>query len=560
MKKIILLSFILCFFVGIAYAVPTQINYQGVLKNLSGTLIENNSLQMTFSIYSNISDSVPVWNEKQTVAVKEGIYSVQLGSVNPIDSSAFDGTIKYLGVKIDTDPEMTPRLAMVSVPYAYMSNKSNLSDQAVIASYAASSESAERAINAANAVSAETAITSGDSQKLGGKSLALSGADIIPYTNGNGKLSIEIIPATDGTITNAEYATTAGDSEKLGGKSSGVSGINIIPYTDGTGKLNAGVIPAITDANAGDMKKSVYDTNSDGVVDSAATAVNATNATTADTATTATNALNATTADTAINATNAVNADTIDGIHAGVDPEPNKLYPLDDSGTFYISKESTSPIIQSTNNGAGDAIYGKGNLTGISGVGGTVGISGNGATGVSGTGGIGVSGIGFNGVVGTGVVGLSSMATSTTTQDGIGVSIDTAALMADTSAFGVFSTVRVVGSRTLAAGVSSEVKVSNPVSTGSQLYGGYFVANRGSNANNSSVGLYATGDTAIQAKAMNSGVAVSAETTGKIAISSNKSIQITEQGGGVRIKDSTTGQFYKLIIDNGALSVQPWTP
>src|SRR3989339_473662 len=511
MKKIILLSFILCFFVGIAYAVPTQINYQGVLKNLSGTLIENNSLQMTFSIYSNISDSVPVWNEKQTVAVKEGIYSVQLGSVNPIDSSAFDGTIKYLGVKIDTDPEMTPRLAMVSVPYAYMSNKSNLSDQAVIASYAASSESAERAINAANAVSAETAITSGDSQKLGGKSLALSGADIIPYTNGNGK-------------------------------------------------LNAGVIPAITDANAGDMKKSVYDTNSDGVVDSAATAVNATNATTADTATTATNALNATTADTAINATNAVNADTIDGIHAGVDPEPNKLYPLDDSGTFYISKESTSPIIQSTNNGAGDAIYGKGNLTGISGVGGTVGISGNGATGVSGTGGIGVSGIGFNGVVGTGVVGLSSMATSTTTQDGIGVSIDTAALMADTSAFGVFSTVRVVGSRTLAAGVSSEVKVSNPVSTGSQLYGGYFVANRGSNANNSSVGLYATGDTAIQAKAMNSGVAVSAETTGKIAISSNKSIQITEQGGGVIIKDSTTGQFYKLIIDNGALSVQPWTP
>jgi hypothetical protein len=74
---------------------------------------------MTFSIYPDTLGSPAEWSETQAeVVVKEGIFIVLLGSVDTIPSAVFDGNIKYLGVQVGADPEMTPLKPMVSVAYA----------------------------------------------------------------------------------------------------------------------------------------------------------------------------------------------------------------------------------------------------------------------------------------------------------------------------------------------------------------------------------------------------------------------------------------------------------
>jgi hypothetical protein len=99
--------------------VPGMIDYQGKLTTSEGALV-NDTVQMTFSIYPDTLGSPADWTETQdSVIVKEGIFNVLLGSVDSIPSSVFDGNIKYLGVQVESDPEMRPLKPMVSVAYAY---------------------------------------------------------------------------------------------------------------------------------------------------------------------------------------------------------------------------------------------------------------------------------------------------------------------------------------------------------------------------------------------------------------------------------------------------------
>ncbi len=99
--------------------VPHMINYQGKLTTAQGGCL-NDTVSMTFTIYSDDQGTVQDWTEDQdSVIVKEGIFNVLLGSVNPIPDTVFDGNIKYLGVQVESDDEMRPLKPMVSVAYAY---------------------------------------------------------------------------------------------------------------------------------------------------------------------------------------------------------------------------------------------------------------------------------------------------------------------------------------------------------------------------------------------------------------------------------------------------------
>jgi len=99
--------------------VPQLINYQGKLTNASGAPV-NDTVQMVFTIYADSNGITSKWSETQTgVKVDKGVFNVLLGSVNPIPDSVFNGNVRYLGVKVGGDPEITPRKKMVSVAYAY---------------------------------------------------------------------------------------------------------------------------------------------------------------------------------------------------------------------------------------------------------------------------------------------------------------------------------------------------------------------------------------------------------------------------------------------------------
>jgi len=103
-----------------AVNVPQLISYQGRLTDrTSGEPVPDGTYDMRFCLYAESTGGSAIWCEDQTVSVTDGVFSVLLGSVESIPETVFDGTERYLGVKVGSDSEMTPRRRVVSVGYAY---------------------------------------------------------------------------------------------------------------------------------------------------------------------------------------------------------------------------------------------------------------------------------------------------------------------------------------------------------------------------------------------------------------------------------------------------------
>lgn len=99
--------------------IPRLINYQGMLTDDAGNPI-NGSYDLTFSIYRDTTGGSTFWTETHTdVSVQDGLFNAILGSSSPIPDSVFEWSVAYLGIKIGTEPELTPRIRFTSVAYAY---------------------------------------------------------------------------------------------------------------------------------------------------------------------------------------------------------------------------------------------------------------------------------------------------------------------------------------------------------------------------------------------------------------------------------------------------------
>jgi len=105
-----------------------MINYQGKLTTPEGALVDT-TIPMEFYIYPTIGGPAgPLWAETlSTVIVEKGVFSVLLGSVNPIPYSIFSGETRYLELIVGDASVMYPRKAIVSVGYAYKSSQSDTS-------------------------------------------------------------------------------------------------------------------------------------------------------------------------------------------------------------------------------------------------------------------------------------------------------------------------------------------------------------------------------------------------------------------------------------------------
>jgi len=121
MKRILFLIAVITFLsINIfSQAIPKQISYQGVLKDASGNVLTGDFV-MTFKIYNDPSGGSALWTEIQTVSVASGLFSVQLGSINPITTVPFDRE-HYLGITIGIESELTPRTLLNPSPYSFMS-------------------------------------------------------------------------------------------------------------------------------------------------------------------------------------------------------------------------------------------------------------------------------------------------------------------------------------------------------------------------------------------------------------------------------------------------------
>jgi hypothetical protein len=108
-------------------AVPQTINYQGYLKDSTGSPVSKPT-NMTFSLYSTTSGVGAVWSStsptngyRMNVTPVNGVYSVELGASPQPALPSFERKY-WLGIQVADDPEMSLQ-PLSSVPYALAAAK-----------------------------------------------------------------------------------------------------------------------------------------------------------------------------------------------------------------------------------------------------------------------------------------------------------------------------------------------------------------------------------------------------------------------------------------------------
>lgn len=126
MKKAIINFILYCFIITslVHSQIPQQINYQGILSDSNGDPLTGKHI-FTFSIYNDSLSTEHIWTETQEVIVEEGLFHAILGSINKIPVYKIDGADKYLGIRVDSDEEMSPRQKLLSVVHSFLSDNSN---------------------------------------------------------------------------------------------------------------------------------------------------------------------------------------------------------------------------------------------------------------------------------------------------------------------------------------------------------------------------------------------------------------------------------------------------
>ena len=93
-----------------------KLSFQGQLTDFNGINLPDGQYPIIFKFYTEMSgQGVPIWQEQQLVILNNGIFSVILGSVVPIDLPF--NTSYYLGVTVLGQEELSPRFPLVGPVY-----------------------------------------------------------------------------------------------------------------------------------------------------------------------------------------------------------------------------------------------------------------------------------------------------------------------------------------------------------------------------------------------------------------------------------------------------------
>ncbi len=99
---------------------PNTILYQGRLTNPAGAPLQQADVDSVhFTIYSEAMAVLYDTAVTDVTVDMNGVFTVELG---PLAASVFSGEKRLLGIKVNTDPEMSPLQPLTSAPYAYSSN------------------------------------------------------------------------------------------------------------------------------------------------------------------------------------------------------------------------------------------------------------------------------------------------------------------------------------------------------------------------------------------------------------------------------------------------------
>jgi hypothetical protein len=112
------LALALLLLAGIGYADPPRLmNFQGRLCDSgTGKPLPDGQYSIVFSIYDIADGGEALWTETLSAQVRGGVFGVVLGEVTALDLS-FDRDY-WLGIRVESDPEIAPRSRLVSAGYA----------------------------------------------------------------------------------------------------------------------------------------------------------------------------------------------------------------------------------------------------------------------------------------------------------------------------------------------------------------------------------------------------------------------------------------------------------
>jgi hypothetical protein len=241
---------VLLFSTQVYAAAPDTLGYQGRLTQ-NGVAVTG-TVSVVFSLYASASGGTALWTETQpSVTVVGGLYSAILGQTTPLPS-IFTQRL-WIGVKVGTDAEMTPRQELTSTPYSHQAKRA---DSAALADSATTAANATTAVTAttANALSASaraqygladalrpraSTVTVVDPQPWAGLYISAAiGSDGLPiasYEFHSGSGSLSVLHCGNPACTAGNTITTVDGSVFTGVNSSltiGTDGLPILAYYD----------------------------------------------------------------------------------------------------------------------------------------------------------------------------------------------------------------------------------------------------------------------------------------------------------------------------------------
>jgi hypothetical protein len=115
-----------------------RLAYQGQLSDGAGDPVADGLYLMQFRMYSEAGGGTELWDsDYRTIQVTDGLFAYTLGDTVDVPAETFQNwSDVYLGIKVGTDPEMTPRIHLAYSGHSVMALKSLLADQAGEASNA----------------------------------------------------------------------------------------------------------------------------------------------------------------------------------------------------------------------------------------------------------------------------------------------------------------------------------------------------------------------------------------------------------------------------------------
>ena len=106
--------------------VPKILHYQGVLSDSAGIPVHcltdgscDDTYSMSFTLYAQAEGGQALFTQEEAaVSISEGVFDVTLGTSEPISLTDVEGADLYLGISINGETEMLPRLRVASSAFA----------------------------------------------------------------------------------------------------------------------------------------------------------------------------------------------------------------------------------------------------------------------------------------------------------------------------------------------------------------------------------------------------------------------------------------------------------